>query len=131
MKFWNDVKIFLISMLALQSDSTDAEVHQAVLDAQAKKAKSPDEVVDDTQAAAPAAIVIETTTEETAPQTVSIEAFNALQAQLTATQAQLTALAKSSKSSAVAAATETTATEPTKKRAYMTTPLSKKVYETK
>lgn len=131
MKFWNDVKKYVIKSQGLEETATDAEVHQAALDAQADG--SPDDATDGDsnksqtpKAETPTAPKAETP--ET-PETVSVAEFNALKAELATTKASLKALATTPKPAVSATATETTATESSKKRAYMSTPLNKGMYD--
>jgi hypothetical protein len=135
MKFWNDVKKYVIKSRGLDATATDAEVHQAALDAQAEE--SPDDATDGdsnaTQTPKADAPIAPTTpaSAEATPETVSVAEFNALKAELASTKTALTTLAKTSKPAVSATTTATTATESVKKRAYMTTPLNKGLYEDK
>jgi hypothetical protein len=97
MKFWADVKSWLITNFSLDPQATDAEVHQAVLESKQETITTePTPPVTPTAATIPPVITVaeeKPTVPEVVVETVSKASFDALQNQFNEMKTQLKTLA--------------------------------------
>jgi len=105
MKFWSEIKAWLITNLNLAPESTDAEVHQAILET-TKQAKPEEKKETPIPAATPTAIM------------VPVQDFLNMQSKIAELEAKMVQLAKKPSASV---AGETGEQPVGKTRAYMTT----------
>jgi hypothetical protein len=134
-KYWDASRAYLITQLGLDTNATDAEINQALMDAE----NGNDE--DDTDEATPTASPVSTATpivatqasapvaqSTTEPTMVSVADFNALKSEVMSLKSEVTALKKVPSLSLTNGKRETPPVAPSKKRAYQETAINQKHY---
>lgn len=136
-KYWDASRAYLITQLGLDANATDAEVNQALIDAE--NGNDEDDTDEPTPTASPvstatpivatqaSAPVAQSTTE---PTMVSVADFNALKSEVTSLKSEVTALKRVPSLALTNGKRETPPVQQTKKRAYQETSINQRHYST-